>query len=154
MARDWFVLVDLKDADFHIQIAPCHRCFLGWIQMSCLSVYSPSFGLSLAPPHIHKVHECCSLRSVSELSVHSELFERLAAHGSLGECAGWAIKKECSSSTFSVLGCPLFICISAPDSRAWKQYSRRKVFPHIIINDAMSCSLISGNRGFIQLTSN
>ncbi len=53
--RDWFSSVDLKDAYFHIQITPHHRCFLRFSFEG--TAYQSSvlpFGLALAPSTFSK----------------------------------------------------------------------------------------------------
>nr|XP_055041699.1 uncharacterized protein LOC129429202 [Misgurnus anguillicaudatus] len=47
---DWFASIDLKDAYFHIQISPRHRCFLRFAFEGTSYQYSVlPFGLALAP---------------------------------------------------------------------------------------------------------
>ncbi len=47
---DWFVLVDLKNTYFHIQIAPRHRCFLRFtFEGTAYQFTVMPFGLALAP---------------------------------------------------------------------------------------------------------
>ncbi|KAL0152042.1 hypothetical protein M9458_052646, partial [Cirrhinus mrigala] len=49
-ARDWFISVDLKDAYFHIQVAPRHRHFLRFAFEGIAYQFTVlPFGLSLAP---------------------------------------------------------------------------------------------------------
>ncbi len=47
---DWFFCLDLKDAYFHIQIAPHHRPFFRFNLQGCIHLYTVlPFGMSLAP---------------------------------------------------------------------------------------------------------
>ncbi len=85
---DWFASIDLKDAYFHIQIAPPTQarseiCIRG----SCIPVYSPSVWLVPGATHVYEMYERHSLPSTSERSACSKLSGRLAADGSFRERA-------------------------------------------------------------------
>ncbi len=77
---DWFASVDLKDAYFHIQIAPHHRrfsevCCQGKAQRTN-TLFSRSGWLW---PHIlFKVHRCSTSPPQIECEAHPQLSGRLA----------------------------------------------------------------------------
>ncbi len=54
--RGLVAAVDLKDASFHIQIAPHHRCFLRFALEGTAYQYPVLLGLALAPAHFLEVH--------------------------------------------------------------------------------------------------
>ncbi len=81
---DWFASVDLKDAYFHIQIAPHHRlvsevCFRGHsVPILCSPVWA-----SFSPTHLFNVHGCSSFPPQIEWGAHPQLFGRLADFSSV-----------------------------------------------------------------------
>ncbi len=59
---DWFMSLDLKDAYFHIQVAPHHRRFLRFAFERVAYQYKVlPFGLSLAPHTFYARHGCGTL---------------------------------------------------------------------------------------------
>ncbi len=80
--EDWFCSLDLKDAYFHIQIAPHHRRFLRFAFEGVAYQYTVlPFGLSLAPPYFYEVHGRGSFPSETDGNPHSQLPRRLAHSG-------------------------------------------------------------------------
>ncbi len=76
---DWFASVDLKDAYFHIQIAPHHRRFLRFAFEGTANQYSVlPFRAGFGPTHFFEVHRCCTFPPQNERDAHSKLFGRLA----------------------------------------------------------------------------
>lgn len=77
---DWFVVIDLKDAYFHISIAPSHRRFLLFgIQHNIYQFKSLPFGLSTAP----RVFTKCMAPVITYLQL-CPVFRRLVTGGLLG----------------------------------------------------------------------
>ncbi len=80
--EDWFCSLDLKDAYFHIQIAPHHRRFLRFAFEGVAYQYTVlPFGLSLGPPYFYKVHGRGSFPSETNGNLHSQLPRWLAHSG-------------------------------------------------------------------------
>lgn len=63
--QPWFISVDLRDAYFHIQIAPRHSRILRFV-FKDRAVYK------------YKVYKCSAFPSQAEWNLHSELSGRLA----------------------------------------------------------------------------
>ncbi len=77
----WFFSLDLKDAYFHVQIAPHHRRFLRFAFEGVAYQYTVlPFGLSFAP-HTFSVHECGSFPAETDGNSHPELPRGLAHFG-------------------------------------------------------------------------
>ncbi len=77
--QDWFFSLDLKDAYFHIQIAPQHRRFLWFAFVGVAYQYTVLlFGLSLAPLTFTKPG------AETDGNPHPELPQRLAHFGPVG----------------------------------------------------------------------
>ncbi len=80
--EDWFCSLDLKDAYFHIQIAPHHRRFLRFAFEGVAYQYTVlPFGLYLAPLYFYEVHGRGSFPSETDGNPHSQLPRRLAHSG-------------------------------------------------------------------------
>lgn len=62
MEVDWFVSVDLKDAYFHVPIAPHHRKFLRFSFQGQLPIQSSTIRSLSGPFCICKMHECSPTR--------------------------------------------------------------------------------------------
>ncbi len=78
---DWFCSLDLKDAYFHIQIAPHHRRFLRFAFEGVAYQYTVlPFGLSLPPVLLRSAWKC-SFPSETDGNPHSQLPRRLAHSG-------------------------------------------------------------------------
>lgn len=76
--EDWFILVDLKVAYFHIQITPRHRRFLRFtFEGTAYQFTVMPFGLALALCTFTK----CVAAALSRLRAHLELFGGLADFG-------------------------------------------------------------------------
>ncbi len=76
---DWFASVDLKDAYFHIQIAPHHRRFLRFAFEGTAYQYSVlPFGLALAPRTFSKCMDAALSPPQGERDTHPQLSGRLA----------------------------------------------------------------------------
>ncbi len=73
---DWFASVDLKDAYFHIQIAPHHRWFLRFAFEGTAYQYS-------VLPSIFKVRGCSTFPPQGERDAHPQLSGRLADFSSV-----------------------------------------------------------------------
>ncbi|KAL0194969.1 hypothetical protein M9458_008541, partial [Cirrhinus mrigala] len=85
---DWFVSVDLKDAYFHIQIAPRHRHFLRFALDGTAYQFSVMpFGLALAPRIFMKCVDAALSPSESEGDARFELFGQLADFGPFRGCS-------------------------------------------------------------------
>ncbi|KAL0165753.1 hypothetical protein M9458_037597, partial [Cirrhinus mrigala] len=70
---DWFLSLDLKDAYFHIQIAPHHRRFLRFAFEGVAYQYTVlPFGLSLAPRTFTKGESASSTTSTTDSTVVSQ----------------------------------------------------------------------------------
>ncbi|KAI2655719.1 Transposon Ty3-G Gag-Pol polyprotein [Labeo rohita] len=83
---DWFLSLDLKDAYFHIQIAPPSQAILEIrLRGSGLSIHGPALRL-LVPgsPHVYKVHGRGSRPPETEGNPHPQLPRRLARSGPVG----------------------------------------------------------------------
>ncbi len=82
---DWFMLLDLKDANFHIQVAPHHRRFLRFAFEGVAYQYKVlPFGLS----HFYTMHGCGSLPSETDGNPHTQLPQRLAHSGPVAGAFG------------------------------------------------------------------
>ncbi len=82
--RGLFCSLDLKDAYFHIQIAPPSQKILEIrLRGSGLSVHGPSLWTVPGPPHFYEVHGRGSLPSKTDGNPHSQLPRRLAHSGSV-----------------------------------------------------------------------
>ncbi len=81
---DWFASVDLKDAYFHIQIAPHHRRFLRFAFENTAYQYSVlPFGLALAPRTFSKCVDAALSPPQRGRDAHPELSGRLADFSSV-----------------------------------------------------------------------
>ncbi len=85
---DWLFLLNMKDAYFHIQIAPHHRRFLRFafkgVAYQCTVV---PFWAVPSSPHFYKVHGCGSFSAKTAGNTHLELLWRLAHPGPVGRWA-------------------------------------------------------------------
>ncbi len=78
---DWFMLLDLKDAYFHIQIAPPSQTISEiHIQRGGLSIPGPAVWAVPGSPHFYTMHGC-SLPSETDGNPHTQLPRRLAHFG-------------------------------------------------------------------------
>ncbi len=76
------MLLDLKDANFHIQVAPHHRRFLRFAFEGVAYQYKVlPFGLSPASLHFYTMHGCGSLPSEMDGNPHTQLPQQLAHSG-------------------------------------------------------------------------
>ncbi len=79
---DWFCSLDLKDAYFHIQIAPHHRRFLRFAFEGVAYQYTgPTLWAVSGPPYFYEVHGRGSFPSETDGNPHSQLPRRLAHSG-------------------------------------------------------------------------
>ncbi len=79
---DWFCSLDLKDAYFHIQIAPPSQTILEIrLRGSGLPVHGPTLWAVSGPPYFYEVHGCGSFPSETDGNPHSQLPRRLAHSG-------------------------------------------------------------------------
>ncbi len=82
--EDWFASVDLKDAYFHIQIAPHHRRFLRFAFEGTAYQYSAlPFGLALVNRTFSKCKNAVLIPPQSEWDARSQLSGRLADFSSV-----------------------------------------------------------------------
>ncbi len=77
---DWFKLLDLKDAYFHIQVAPHHRRFFRFAFEGYINTRSCRLGYSWLPA-LYMMHECGSLPSATDGNPYTQLPRRLARSG-------------------------------------------------------------------------
>ncbi len=72
---DWFMSLDLKDAYFHIQIAPDHRRFLRFAfeGVGGISIQGPHVWAVLGSRHFYAMHGCSSLSSATDGNPHPQL---------------------------------------------------------------------------------
>ncbi len=79
---DWFCSLDLKDAYFHIQIAPPSQTILEIrLRGSGLPVHGPTLWAVSGPPYFYEVHGRGSFPSETDGNPHSQLPRRLAHSG-------------------------------------------------------------------------
>ncbi len=79
---DWFCSLDLKDAYFHIQIAPPSQMILEIrLRGSGLPVHGPTLWTVSGPPYFYEVHGRGSFPSKTDGNPHSQLPRRLAHSG-------------------------------------------------------------------------
>ncbi|KAL0147865.1 hypothetical protein M9458_056824 [Cirrhinus mrigala] len=78
---DWFLSLDLKDAYFHIQIAPHHTILEIRLRGCGLSIHGPALQLIPGSPHVYKVHGRGSCPSETEGNPRPQLPRRLARSG-------------------------------------------------------------------------
>ncbi len=79
---DWFCSLDLKDAYFHIQIAPPSQTILEIrLRESGLPVHGPTLWAVSGPPYFYEVHGRGSFPSETDGNPHSQLPQRLAHSG-------------------------------------------------------------------------
>ncbi len=70
---DWFFSLDLKDAYFHIQIAPPPQAVLEiCLRGSGFSIHSPSLWAVPGCPHFYEVHGCSSFPAKIDGNPHPE----------------------------------------------------------------------------------
>ncbi len=80
--EDWFCSLDLKDAYFHIQIAPpSQTIFEIRLRGSGLPVHGPTLWAVSGPPYFYEVHGRGSFPSETDGNLHSQLPRRLAHSG-------------------------------------------------------------------------
>ncbi len=71
---DWFMSLDLKDAYFHIQVAPPSQTILDTlIRRGGISTQSPPVWAFPGSPHFYTMHGCGSLPSATDGNPHSQL---------------------------------------------------------------------------------
>ncbi len=79
---DWFMSLDLKDAYFHIQIAPPSQAILEiHIQRGGISIQSPAVWAIPGSPHFYTMHGCGSLPSASDGNPHTQMLTRCLLQG-------------------------------------------------------------------------
>ncbi len=75
---DWFMLLDLKDAYFHIQVAPpSHTILEIHIRGDGVSIQGPPVWAVPGSPHFYAMHGCGSLPSATDGNLHPQLPRRL-----------------------------------------------------------------------------
>ncbi len=83
--EDWFLSVDLKDAYFHIRIAPRHRPFLRFAFEGVAYQYTVLPLDCLWPTHFYEVRRCSSFPSETDGNLQTE------------PRSGYFVKEQCSS---------------------------------------------------------
>ncbi len=84
---DWFMLLDLKDAYFHIQVAHLSQTILEIrIQRGGISIQGPAVWAIPGSPHFYTMHGCGSLPSATDGNPHTQLPRRLAHSGPVPVC--------------------------------------------------------------------
>ncbi len=78
---DWFMSLDLKDAYFHIQVAPSQTILEIRIQRGGISIQGHTVWAVPGSPHFYAMHECGSLPSATDGNLHTPLPRRLAHSG-------------------------------------------------------------------------
>ncbi len=79
---DWFCSLDLKDAYFHIQIAPPSQTILEIrLRGSGLLIHGPTLWTVSVPPYFYEVHGRGSFPSKTDGNPHSQLPRQLAHSG-------------------------------------------------------------------------
>ncbi len=106
---DWLFSLDLKNAYFHIQLAPHHRRFLRFAFEGVAYQYTVlPFGAVPGSPHFYEVHGCGSFPAETDGNLHLELPQRILVHledellsqrsvlHSHLECLGFRVKRALS----------------------------------------------------------
>ncbi len=84
---DWFISVDLKDAYFHIQVAPPPQALSEiCIRGDSVPIHGPALRLMSGPSYVYEMHGRCSFASEAERNAHPELSRQLASLSPIREC--------------------------------------------------------------------
>ncbi len=90
---DWFMSLDLKDAYFHIQVAPPSQTILEIrIRRGGISIQGPPVWAVPGYPHLYTMHGCGSLPSTTDGNPHSQLPQQLAHSGPVRD--GFSITQD------------------------------------------------------------
>ncbi len=99
---DWFMSLDLKDAYFHIQVAPVTDNSWDSHSKGGISIQGPAVWIIPGSPHFYTMHGCGSLPSATDGNPHTQLPRRLAHSGPVA--GGFSIAKTLLLSHLDCLG--------------------------------------------------
>ncbi len=106
---DWFMSVDLKDAYFHILVAPPSQTILEiCIQRGGISIQCPAVWAVPGSPHLYTMHGCVFLPSAIDGNPHTQQPRRLAHSGPVA--GGFNIAQDPSPQPLRLPGAKGQLC--------------------------------------------